>query len=131
MRLMVEETWLLNSANPEEQCQLMGCSNRNAATCDGLDKTKQTIEIPFKNRMRYQLDGLNRDFGMNFTTFVPIWDAVLSLRPRNLPSTLKTCHWLCHSHRQRPTPWCQETVAALHRQPGPPNNSVGAHDSVQ
>lgn len=83
MRLMVQDTWLPNSADPEEQCQLF--RNRNAATWDGLDKTRQTIEIPFKNRMRYQLDGLNREFGMNFTAFVPIWDAVLSLRQRNSP----------------------------------------------
>ena len=77
---MVQETWLPNSANPEEQCQLWGCSNRNAATWDGLEKTRNTIEQPFSNRMRYQLDGLNRELGMNFTVFVPIWDAVLSLR---------------------------------------------------
>jgi hypothetical protein len=90
MRLMVQETWLPNSANPEERCQLMGCSNRNAATWNGLDKTRQTIEIPFKNRMRYQLDSLNREFGMNFTTFVPIWDAVLGLRQRRFSSSEET-----------------------------------------
>jgi len=80
MRLMIQETWLPNSANPEEQCVLWGCKNRDAATVEGLEKTRQTIEIPFQNRMRWQLDGLNREIGTNFTTFVPVWEAVLKLR---------------------------------------------------
>jgi hypothetical protein len=39
IKVMVQETWLPNSADKGERCTLMGCSNRDGATFEGLGKT--------------------------------------------------------------------------------------------
>jgi hypothetical protein len=41
-------------------------------------RTKQ--EQPYQARLRTQLTGINKNVKTNFTTLVPVWDAVLSLR---------------------------------------------------
>ena len=56
------------------------CNNRDAATFDTLKRTKDIIEEVYKNRIRSQLTGLNRQLAANATTLVPVWDAVISLR---------------------------------------------------
>jgi hypothetical protein len=56
------------------------CSDRDRATFDTLKKTRDTIEEPYKTRIRSQLTGLNRQLGSNVTTMIPVWDAVITLR---------------------------------------------------
>jgi hypothetical protein len=81
MHLMVHETWLPQSTNKEvEGCQDWGCSKRDAASFDLLEQTRNTLEIPYKNRLRTQLSGLNKQLGVNMTTLVPVWSAVITLR---------------------------------------------------
>ncbi|KAF2431886.1 hypothetical protein EJ08DRAFT_712275 [Tothia fuscella] len=81
MHLMVHETWLPQSTDKTtEGCVDWGCSKRDAATFDLLEDTRNKLEVPFKNRLRNQLTGLNKQFGANMTTLVPVWSAVISLR---------------------------------------------------
>jgi hypothetical protein len=63
-----------------ENCTVWGCSNRNAATFEMLENIRTKQETPYKGRLRTQLMGLNTANKANFTTLVPVWDAVLSLR---------------------------------------------------
>lgn len=83
MRVMIQETWIVQSAQPEkEKCQAngWGCANRDAATYEDIEKTKTTMEQPYHAKLREQFEGLNKQFGVNFTTLVPVYDAVLELR---------------------------------------------------
>ena len=83
MRVMVQETWIVQSAAPEkEKCQAdgWGCANRDGASYDDLTATRTKLEIPYRNRLRTQFEGLNKQFGANFTVLVPVYDAVLTLR---------------------------------------------------
>ncbi|KAF2663167.1 hypothetical protein BT63DRAFT_128548 [Microthyrium microscopicum] len=86
MRVMVQENWLVQSANPKvEACKdgkelSWGCSDRDGATYEMLEQTRTKLQIPYRTKLRAQVDGLNAEFGKNFTTIVPIYDAVLTLR---------------------------------------------------
>jgi hypothetical protein len=81
MHLMVHETWLPQTTdNQTEGCWDWGCSKRDAATFELLEQTRNTLEIPFKNRLRTQLADINKQVGVNFTTLVPVWSAVITLR---------------------------------------------------
>lgn len=87
---MVHETWLPQSADREvEGCQPGGCSKRDAATYELLEKTRAQNEIPFMNRLRTQLSGINTGVGTNLTTIVPVWSAVISMRES------ESCPWCC------------------------------------
>ena len=88
------ETWLPVSADKAEMCGDPGkaspgqstngaittCGNRDAATAKSLGETKAKWEAPFELRLRTQLEGLNKQFGVNFTTLVPVWSGFLALR---------------------------------------------------
>jgi hypothetical protein len=81
MHVMVQETWLPQSADKDvEGCQDWGCSKRDAATFELLEKTKNSLEVPYRNRLRTQLAGINQQKGVNLTTMVPVWSAVLTMR---------------------------------------------------
>jgi len=105
MKVMVQETWLpfspaipaLGKIDPNNKAQqksyidtaakniekcagIRGCSNRNAANVQTLERTRSEIEGPYRIRLRQQLAGLNRELGRNITILVPLWDATLSLR---------------------------------------------------
>ncbi|KAF2399229.1 hypothetical protein EJ06DRAFT_557702 [Trichodelitschia bisporula] len=81
LRVMVHETWLPQSAAKDaEGCADWGCTNRDAATIDVLEDTRNKLEIPYKNKLRAQLQRLNAQAGTNLTSIVPVWDAVISMR---------------------------------------------------
>jgi len=80
IKVMVQETWVPNSADQGERCTLMGCSNRDGATFEGLGKTISTIEQPYRRRLRTQISGINKQLGHNTSTVVPVWEAVLEIR---------------------------------------------------
>jgi hypothetical protein len=78
---MVHETWLPQSADKAvEECQAWGCAKRDSADYELLEKTRAQNEIPFANRLRTQLSGINTGAGTNLTTIVPVWSAVITLR---------------------------------------------------
>jgi hypothetical protein len=82
---MVQETWLptwpLGASNyPEAGCSAMSCSNRDAATLPVLEKIHTNVETKYKDKLRTQLTELNAKTAANFTTLVPAWDLVVSLR---------------------------------------------------
>jgi hypothetical protein len=84
-RLMVQETWLptwpLGASNyPEAGCSPISCSNRDAATLPVLQKIHTDVETKYKDKLRTQLTELNAKTAANFTTLVPVWDLVVSLR---------------------------------------------------
>jgi len=84
-RLMVQETWLpiwpLSATDyPEAGCSAMSCTNRDAATLPVLQKIHTTVESKYRDKMRDQLTDLNKKTAANFTTLVPAWDLVVSLR---------------------------------------------------
>jgi hypothetical protein len=56
------------------------CNDRDRATFDTLKKTRDTLEEPYKTKIRNQLTGLNQQSGTNTTSMVPVWDAVITLR---------------------------------------------------
>jgi hypothetical protein len=90
MRVMVQETWIVQSAQKEKEgCQDWGCKNRDAATFDDIEKTKTTMQKPYQARLRTQFEGLNKKFGANFTTLVPVYAAVLNLRQSKWPRRLQ------------------------------------------
>jgi len=83
MKVMVQETWIVQSAQPEkEKCKASGwgCANRDAATFDEIEATRKKFEQPYQGRLRTQFQGLNKQVGSNFTVMVPLYDAVLTLR---------------------------------------------------
>jgi hypothetical protein len=107
MKVIVQETWLpfspaipeLGKIDPNNKAQqktyidtpakniekcagIRGCSNRNAANVQTLERTRTDIEGPYRKTLRQQLEGLNREHGRNITILVPLWDATLSLRQR-------------------------------------------------
>jgi hypothetical protein len=82
---MVQETWLpiwpLTAVNyPEAGCSAMSCTNRDAATLPQLQKIHTTVETKYKDKLRTQLKELNAKTAANFTSLVPAWDLVVSLR---------------------------------------------------
>jgi hypothetical protein len=78
---MVHETWLPQSTDKAtEGCQDWGCSKRDSASFELLEQTRNGLEIPYKNRLRTQLAGINQQVGTNLTTLVPVWSAVITLR---------------------------------------------------
>jgi len=84
-RLMVQETWLpiwpLGASNyPEAGCSATSCSDRDAATLPALQKIHTDVETKYKDKLRTQLTELNAKTAANFTTLVPAWDLVVSLR---------------------------------------------------
>jgi len=91
MRVMIQETWVVQSANPEaEDCMASGwgCKNRDAATYEMLEQTRSKLEQPYRARLRAQVDDMNNQFGKNFTTLVPVYDAVLTLREMTVKGEL-------------------------------------------
>jgi hypothetical protein len=113
MKVMVQETWLpfspaipaLGQIDPNNKAQeksyidtpakniekcagIRGCSARNAANVQTLERTRKEIEGPYRERLRRQLSGLNRELGKNITILVPLWDATLTLRQREFPTVL-------------------------------------------
>jgi hypothetical protein len=89
---MVQETWLptwpLGATNyPEAGCSAMSCSNRDAATLPILQKIHTDVETQYKDKLRTQLTGINSKTAANFTTLVPAWDLVVSLRESKILST--------------------------------------------
>jgi hypothetical protein len=70
MRVMVQETWL----------PLGETGSRDAATYSKLQNIHSTTEGPYRARLRNQLSGLQGKTAANFTTLVPVWDLVLTLR---------------------------------------------------
>jgi hypothetical protein len=105
---MVQETWLPNSADQGERCTLMGCSNRDGASFEGLGKTISTIEQPYRRRLRTQISGINQQLGRNTSTIVPVWEAVLQMRrmvlKNQLPGVAKQSSLFMDSlgHPQKP-----------------------------
>jgi hypothetical protein len=90
---MVQETWLpiwpLGAANyPEAGCSAMSCTNRDAATLPVLQKIHTDVETKYKDKLRTQLTELNAKTAANFTTLVPVWDLVVSLRERKIFNAL-------------------------------------------
>jgi hypothetical protein len=103
MHVMVQETWLPVSAalqegldpnnltltktysdkpskNTEKCAGFAGCSARDAATFKTLERTRNELEGPYRNRLRKQLADLNKEIGKNISILVPVWDATISLR---------------------------------------------------
>lgn len=70
----------MGTDNTPENCDVWGCKNRDAATFEMLETIRAKQEQPYQARLRTQLTGLNSEAKANFTTLVPVWDAVLSLR---------------------------------------------------
>jgi len=64
---MVQETWLPMSAHATERCAAMGCSDRDGTNFEGLGKTINTIEQPYRRRLEAQIPVVNT------------WDATLRL----------------------------------------------------
>jgi hypothetical protein len=90
MHVMVQETWIpristMGQDNTAENCTVWGCSNRDAATFTMLEDIRTKQEQPYQARLRTQLTGLNTKAKTNFTSLVPVWDAVLSLREWKKP----------------------------------------------
>jgi hypothetical protein len=56
------------------------CNDRDRATVETLKRTKDSLESPYRTRIRNQLTGLNRQLGVNTTSMVPVWDAIITLR---------------------------------------------------
>lgn len=82
---MVQETWIprIGSEGTDtsaENCTVWGCSNRDAATYEMLETIRSKQEKPYQARLRTQLNDINSKSTKNFTTLVPVWDSVLSLR---------------------------------------------------
>src|ERR1700744_39027 len=98
MKVIVQETWLpfspaipeLGQIDPNNKAQeksyidtaaknlercagIRGCSNRNAANVQTLERTRKEIEGPYRKRLRQQLSDLNRELGRNITILVPLW----------------------------------------------------------
>jgi len=93
IHVMVQETWIprLSSAGQDttpENCNVWGCSNRDAATLEMLEAIRNKQEKPYQARLRTQLTGINTSHNTSFTTIVPVWDAVLSLRELILNGSL-------------------------------------------
>jgi len=92
IRVMVQETWLPVSSDPNEKCtparvgpgerdaRINKCSNRDGTTVQGNEKTRAGWELPVRNKLRAQLQGLNKEFGRNVTSLVTTWDGIISLR---------------------------------------------------
>jgi hypothetical protein len=70
MRVMVQETWL----------PIGESGSRDAATAEMLQNIRARTEGPYNTRLRNQLTGLQAIIAANFTTLVPAWNLVLSLR---------------------------------------------------
>jgi hypothetical protein len=70
MRVMVQETWLPIGER----------GSRDAATSATLQNIHSTTEGPYRGRLRKQLSDLQGKTTANFTTLVPVWDLVLTLR---------------------------------------------------
>jgi hypothetical protein len=113
MHVMVQETWIPRIAsmgvdNTPENCTVWGCSNRNGATYEMLEAIRTKQEQPYQARLRTQLTGINKNVKTNFTTLVPVWDAVLSLRELvvkgSLPGVAKQSNLFKDSlgHPQKP-----------------------------
>jgi hypothetical protein len=84
-----EKSYIDKAANNIEKCSgIMGCSNRNSATMETLERTRKEIEAPYRRRLRKQLGDLNKDVKANVTVLVPLWDAVLTLRQCRFSLTL-------------------------------------------
>jgi hypothetical protein len=62
----------------------MSCSKRDSATLPQLQRLHTTVETKYKDKLRTQLTELNAKTAANFTTLVPAWDLVVSLRESNL-----------------------------------------------
>jgi hypothetical protein len=78
---MVQETWIVQSANKDlEKCVDWGCANRDAATFEMIEQTRAQLETPYRNQIRTQITGINKQYGSNFTSMVPVYSAILSLR---------------------------------------------------
>lgn len=58
----------------------MSCNDRDAATLPILQKVHTNVETKYKDKLRTQLTKINAKTAANFTTLVPAWDLVLSLR---------------------------------------------------
>jgi hypothetical protein len=89
MRIMVQETFNFQSADPAEGCtghpanppsKTLGCKNRDAATFESLTQTLNIVEQPYLKSLRNYLSDLNAQTASNFSTVVPIWEASLRLR---------------------------------------------------
>jgi hypothetical protein len=81
MKVMVQETWIVQSAQPQlEACEDWGCNNRDAATWEMIEKTRTTLEQPYKKRLQIQMAGLNKEMKNNMTSLVPVYSAILSMR---------------------------------------------------
>jgi hypothetical protein len=81
MKVMVQETWIVQSSQPKvEACEDWGCKNRDAATWEIIEKTRTTMEQPYKKRLQAQMAGLNKDMKNNMTSLVPVYSAILSMR---------------------------------------------------
>jgi len=79
MRVMVQETWL----------PIGETGSRDAATSTTLQNIHSRTEGPYRVRMRKQLSDLQGKTAANFTTLVPVWDLVLTLRECTVNSNLK------------------------------------------
>jgi hypothetical protein len=44
------------------------------------EKTRTGWELIVRNKLRAQLQGLNKQFGKNVTSLVTTWDGIISLR---------------------------------------------------
>jgi hypothetical protein len=75
------KTWIDKPAKNIEKCSgITGCAARNSATFETLERSRKEVEGPYRDRLRKQLVGINRERGANVTVLVPVWDAVLALR---------------------------------------------------
>jgi hypothetical protein len=91
------ETWLPVSLDPNERCtparvgpgerdaRVNKCSNRDGTTVQSNEKTRTGWELIVRNKLRTQLQGLNKQFGKNVTSLVTTWDGIISLRNGKRP----------------------------------------------
>jgi hypothetical protein len=87
---MAQETWIVQSANKDlEKCVDWGCANRDAATFEMIEQTRTKLETPYRNAIRSQLTGINQKYGSNFTSVVPVYSAILTLRQSKLRGYLE------------------------------------------
>ena len=64
----------------EKDSRVNKCSNRDGTTVESNEKTRTGWELIVRNKLRAQLQGLNKQFGKNVTSLVTTWDGIISLR---------------------------------------------------
>jgi hypothetical protein len=79
---MVQETWL----------PLGGRGSCDDATSSTLQNIHSTTEGPYRVRLRKQLSKLQGKTAAHFTTLVPVWDLVLTLREGTVNSNFELLH---------------------------------------